>query len=182
MKPVTLKKILSIILALFFLFQIKAQSPHFKNFNILKGKKNFTVNIVYQDHLGYLWFGTSEGLIKYNGINYQYLTKENNLPDNNITCITEDNKNNLWLGCNNGKISYYDGVSFTSYNLLDSLLSEKVSKILINDSIKWIASVGNGLFKIKNNQITQFNSESDIGDDYIYDIEKDSFRKPLFGF
>jgi ligand-binding sensor domain-containing protein/serine phosphatase RsbU (regulator of sigma subunit) len=181
MKPVTLKKILSIILALFFLFQIKAQSPHFKNFNILKGKKNFTVNIVYQDHLGYLWFGTSEGLIKYNGINYQYLTKENNLPDNNITCITEDNKNNLWLGCNNGKISYYDGVSFTSYNLLDSLLSEKVSKILINDSIKWIASVGNGLFKIKNNQITQFNSESDIGDDYIYDIEKDSLGNLFLG-
>ncbi|NJO91853.1 MAG: hypothetical protein HC831_24975, partial [Chloroflexia bacterium] len=73
----------------------------------------------------------------------------NNLLDNNVTCIAEDDKNNLWLGFNNGKISYYDGNSFTSYTLLDSLLSEKVSKILINHSTKWIASVGNGLLKLK---------------------------------
>jgi ligand-binding sensor domain-containing protein/serine phosphatase RsbU (regulator of sigma subunit) len=181
MKPFTLKKIVSLIFVLLLSQWVRAQSPHFKNYSIFKGKKNFTINIAYQDHFGYLWFGTSEGLVKYNGINYQYFTTEDNLPDNNVTAITEDEENNIWMGFNNGKICYLKEDSIHYYKLLDSLLSEKISKIYFTDSAKWIATSGNGLFRIKNNKIAQFNSESEIGDDYIYDIEKDALGNLYFG-
>jgi len=179
--PVVAKKLLTSLVALLLIIGVRAQSPHFKNYNILKGKKNFTVNVVFQDHVGYLWFGTSEGLIRYNGIDYNSFTTEDNLPDNNVSCITEDKENRIWIGCNNGKISVLENDSIKSITLLDSLLSERISKIYFTEKSTWVGTTGNGLIRFKNNEISQFNSESDIGDDYIYDIEADSTGNLFIG-
>jgi len=174
-------KTLLFILTLSAFYQMKAQSPHFNNFSILKGKKNFTVNTVFQDHIGYIWFGTSEGLIKYNGINYEVFTTENHLANNFVSCINEDSSHRIWIGHKNGKISIIKQDSINTYTPLDSLVTESISKIFFTGSTIWIATLGNGLFQIRNDSITNYSSENEIGDDYIYDIEADSAGNIYFG-
>ena len=152
---------------------IQAQSPHFKNYNVAKGKKNYSVNTIFQDHFGYVWFGTSEGLIRYDGINYLTYTIDKNLANNDITAICQDDENKIWIGHKNGKISILHNDTIKQFNLLDSILTEPISQILFTKNSIWICSLGNGLFKITGKTITRYNSESEFGDDYIYDIDID---------
>ena len=63
-----------------------------------------------QDHEGYIWIGTTDGLNKYDGIEftvYKYNQKDaNSLSSSYISSIYEDKQNNLWIGCLNGLCKY----------------------------------------------------------------------------
>ena len=167
-------KIVFIFILIFAIFiRIHAQSPHFKNYNISKGKKSFTVNIIFQDHFGYIWFGTSEGLFRYDGNNYLTYTVDQNLAENHVTAINQDSADNIWIGHKNGKISILKNDSIIQYQALDSSLTEPISRIFFSKNETWISSLGNGLFRINGKTITRYNSENEIGDDYIYDLESD---------
>lgn len=64
------------------------------------------VQKVYQDKDGFIWFATRNGLCQYNG--YETTLYKSNLysPDllttNSITCLVDDNNNNLWIGTSEG--------------------------------------------------------------------------------
>ena len=64
------------------------------------------VQKVYQDRDGFIWFATRNGLCQYNG--YETTLYKSNLysPDllttNSITCLVDDNNNNLWIGTSEG--------------------------------------------------------------------------------
>jgi ligand-binding sensor domain-containing protein len=42
----------------------------FENITTEKGLSQNYINCIYQDHYGYIWFGTAVGLNKYDGINF----------------------------------------------------------------------------------------------------------------
>src|SRR5687767_2550943 len=70
-------------------------------------------NIVYaihQDSKGFLWFGTHDGLNRYDGYSFRkYLhdpLDSNSIPDNNINAICEDAKGNLWIATRGGTCRY----------------------------------------------------------------------------
>ncbi len=74
----------------------------FKNLTPEMGLSHGDVNCFCQDHGGYMWIGTTDGLNKYDGLKftvYKYDQKDStSLPNSYITCIYEDKKNNLWIG------------------------------------------------------------------------------------
>ena len=163
---------------LYFLLAISiiafGQSPHFKNHAIFKGQKGYTVNNVFQDTKGLLWYGTSEGLVLYDGVSYTKFTVEDSLASNNVTTISEDEHHNLWIGHKKGKVSIIDDAhNITAYTDLDSLLSEDISEIkFISKEHFLIATLGGGLFDVNGAQVSVYNSENGA-DDYVYDIELD---------
>jgi ligand-binding sensor domain-containing protein/serine phosphatase RsbU (regulator of sigma subunit) len=167
------KIFLSIIVIILGLNEIWSQSPHFKNYILSKGKRNLTVNTIFQDKFGYMWFGTSDGLFRFNGINYLKYTVEQNLADNFVTAINQDNQKQIWIGHKNGKISILKNNSIRLFKKLDSLISEPISCIRFSENTVWIGTQGNGLFRVDSTSIKKYDSESSVGDDYIYDIEID---------
>ena len=172
-----------LFLLLFAQLFVYSQSPHFKNYNIFKGKKGYTVNTVFQDYRGLLWYGTSEGLVLYNGVSYKNFTTDDSLAHNFVTTIAEDSNNNLWIGHKNGNISIVsEDLKASKFYDLDSLLGEPISEIkFINKNHVLIATLGNGLIEIKDNKISVYNSDNETADDYIYDIELAADGKLWFG-
>ncbi|HYG39633.1 MAG TPA: two-component regulator propeller domain-containing protein [Cytophagales bacterium] len=65
---------------------------------------------IFQDSEGFMWFGTMEGLNKYDGYKitvYRNSSKDSALLSNNfITCIYEDREENLWIGTRDGLDRY----------------------------------------------------------------------------
>ncbi len=59
-----------------------------------------------QDSQGFMWFGTEDGLVRYDGqelVRYGYSPKEaQSLPGNFINQIVEDRHHDLWLAINGG--------------------------------------------------------------------------------
>ena len=99
-------------------------------------KKNrlFSGMVVYslfEDKNGFIWIGTSNGLIKLNEKTQQTTkyTMENGLPNNNICAIQGDKHNNLWISTNYG-ISHFipSKGRFINYYVEDGLQGNEFCK------------------------------------------------------
>lgn len=70
------------------------------------GLSNNSVKSIFQDHQGYMWFGTSDGLNRYDGYEIRsyrnQLHNPRSLPHNYIYCVTEDLLQQLWIGTGQG--------------------------------------------------------------------------------
>lgn len=67
-----------------------------------------TVSAIAQDHKGYLWFGTSFGVYRYDGTNTLSYRKdphrEGGLPHNWINALLVDSNDHLWISTNQGTV------------------------------------------------------------------------------
>ncbi len=72
---------------------------------------NFIFDIL-QDHNGFMWFASSDGLYKYDGYDLTVYTAEpgnpESLSDVYISAIHEDQQGNLWIGTNAGGVNRLD--------------------------------------------------------------------------
>ena len=67
------------------------------------GLASNTVLTIFEDSRGTIWFGTSNGVTRYDGENFQTFTTEDGLAQNTIGLIFEDQRGMLWFG--NGVLS-----------------------------------------------------------------------------
>ncbi len=80
---------------------------------IEQGLSNNAVISIYQDHNGFLWFGTYDGLNRYDGYGFKIfhniIGDSTSLAINNIYTIEEDQDRGLWVGGQKG-LSVYNPV------------------------------------------------------------------------
>ena len=84
-----------------------AASRRFSNLSVDNGLSQMSVMEIFQDSDGYMWFGTRNGLNKYDGASMKVYKpsrgpRKSNLLDNQITALAEDNDGNLWVGTAKG--------------------------------------------------------------------------------
>jgi signal transduction histidine kinase/ligand-binding sensor domain-containing protein/DNA-binding response OmpR family regulator len=77
-----------------------------------QGLSQSSVFCIHQDKQGFLWFGTAEGLNRYDGYNFKVyrhnFNDETSLIGNEIISITEDNQARLWIGTRTTGLSVFD--------------------------------------------------------------------------
>ena len=102
------KKILCslyLIVALFSNVYGATDNFRFVHININNGLSNSSVNCFYQDHLGFIWIGTENGLNRYDGQNFQVFRHDKNpssISNDKINCVFEDSRNFILAGTNQG--------------------------------------------------------------------------------
>jgi ligand-binding sensor domain-containing protein/signal transduction histidine kinase len=84
----------------------------FDNISIEEGLSQSSVHVIFQDGMGFLWFGTEDGLNRYDGYTFKTFKPEpdtlNSLSDRWITSIVEDDEGYLWIGTRQGGLNRYD--------------------------------------------------------------------------
>lgn len=134
------------------------QKLKFEHISIEDGLSQGTVNAVIQDAQGFLWFGTEDGLNRYNGYAFKIFKHDpddaNSLSNNFIWTLGEDHSGNLWVGTDGGGLNKFDPESetFTRYlhNPRDStsLSDDSVQCIFVDSGgTVWIGTWGGGLNK-----------------------------------
>ena len=130
---------------------------------INQGLSNNFVRCVYQDKTGFMWFGTYDGLNRYDG--YEFRIFRNNFKNNRslinnwINAISEDAKGNLWIGTRQGAC-VYQGLSHNFTALYYYTAAKKKSRLnsVINDieadqqGNMFVAAAGNGLLFFPNGE------------------------------
>ena len=79
-----------------------------RNFTTNDGLPSPEVYTVIQDSKGFLWFGTDNGVSRYDGYTFQNFGAKEGLTDNVINCIQEDAVGRIWLGSMWGKVFYVE--------------------------------------------------------------------------
>src|SRR5687768_15023470 len=86
------------------------QNFKFEHLNTYDGLAQSNVLCILQDSRGFMWFGTSGGLNKYDGYNFTLYKNDSKDPhsisSNYITSIAEDANGDLWIGTWNGLNKY----------------------------------------------------------------------------
>jgi len=74
----------------------------FTHFTEQDGLSSNVVKCIMQDHLGYIWIGTGNGITKYDGYKFENFTvapKDTNFLQLPLTTsLYEDSKGNIWIG------------------------------------------------------------------------------------
>ncbi len=86
--------------------------PHFHHFSLSQGLSQSSVNAIVQDRQGYLWFGTQDGLNRFDGYSFTLFRAipgdSASISDNYIWSLLEDGDGNLWAGTLSGGLNKYD--------------------------------------------------------------------------
>jgi two-component sensor histidine kinase len=87
------------------------------NFSQKDGLPSNTIYDVYHDEDGYIWFATSKGVSRYNGVKFENFTTTDGLPDNECFFFRKDKYKRLWIGTFNGTLVFYkDGIFHSAKN------------------------------------------------------------------
>ena len=82
----------------------------FTHFTEQDGLSSNVVKCIMQDHLGYIWIGTGNGITKYDGYKFENFTvapKDTNFLQLPLTTsLYEDSKGNIWIGSVGGVTKY----------------------------------------------------------------------------
>ncbi|EIJ40763.1 signal transduction histidine kinase [Galbibacter orientalis DSM 19592] len=124
---------------------------YFEHITTAEGLSQNDVNSIYQDIYGYMWFGTHDGLDKYDGYDFHVFKPDPNndksINSNLIFSITGDKKGNLWIGTTGNGLSYLnrDTGNFLNFEHdeenTNSLSNNYVSKVLLSSKDKlWIGT------------------------------------------
>ena len=88
------------------------QELKFEHISVEQGLSQNSVTAILQDSIGFMWFGTEEGLNRYDGYEVKVFHHD---PDDEITlggdhilALYEDSRGTLWVGTNGGGLSSYD--------------------------------------------------------------------------
>ena len=124
------------------------QISNIESLRIEDGLSNNSVRIIFQDHAGYIWVGTHDGLNRYNGYEFEVFRNKiddsTSIPHNFVYAIAEGESGNLYVGTGQGA---------TLYNPLSRIFSPVYLKRYQNNSLEKIEYSINTIKADKNHTI-----------------------------
>ena len=125
----------------------------FTSISINQGLSQSVVTVTYQDSQGYLWFGTQDGLNRYDGYAFTIFRPDpdnpSSLSDRLINDIIEDSQGGLWVGTTLAGLNRYDRLTGNFFHLFndpnnpDSLSGNCIRSLEMDQQgMLWIGSDG----------------------------------------
>ena len=104
--------LITVILLIFSQISYTQEYMLFDHIGLREGLSQSVIASILQDDHGYMWFGTMDGLHKYDG--YRFTIYKNNLndphsiSDSNIIDVCQDSNGNIWVGTSVGGVNRFD--------------------------------------------------------------------------
>lgn len=181
-----------IVLAMAVPSEVEAQKTRirFDRISLEEGLSQATVWTITQDRQGFLWFGTADGLNKYDGYRFTVYTHDpqnpTSLSDNRIYTIYEDRSGTLWIGTSVGGLNRFDRKKeeFVHYHHdpsdPHSLSNDRVMSVYEDrQGILWVGTSGGGLDQLdrQTQRFRHYRHDPDdphsLSNNYVFPIRED---------
>jgi signal transduction histidine kinase/ligand-binding sensor domain-containing protein/CheY-like chemotaxis protein len=129
------------------------------------------VETMIQTRDGYLWLGTQEGLVRFDGYRFTVFDSRNtpDLRHDNIHALLESEDGSLWIGSGEGVVRWKDG-RFTPVGSGQDQAEGYVNALLEDSSgALWIGTNG-GLSRLADGQLTTYGLADGLPNGVVHDL------------
>lgn len=138
----------------------------FRHYSVEDGLSSNTVRTIIQDKYGFMWFGTDEGLNRYDGTVIKTYCFKQNGRDQSVSSLF-DAGNRIWIGTYRGIYLFnYTDESFIPFNIKTKnniRITKNITSISHDkDGNIWITTMGQGVFRYSpsRNKLDNYNFKS----------------------
>jgi len=155
-----LKRLSILIFLIFTAGLLYAQPYYFRRYQVEDGLSNNAVLCSLQDRNGFMWFGTKDGLNRFDGYSFKVYRFD---ADNNktiggsfIQCLAEDRNGLLWVGTENGIYSYNNATE--TFSPLESNPNKLIRSILFDEhnNLWFISRLGLFRYDLKTKKTKEY--------------------------
>ena len=126
---------------------------------IEEGLPHNTVKAITQTRDGYLWLGTLEGLVRFDGVRFTVFDNGNTpaLRDSSISALFEDRSGALWIGTDSGGLVRHRDGRFTAYGSGKGDTTTPVTAIVQDRSgVVWVGTQVLGVLQVKDDTLVPY--------------------------
>lgn len=141
-----------------------------ENWQSSKGLPQNAVSAIVQDHQGYIWCATQEGLVRFDGVQFTVFDKWNTpaITRHNIRALCLDRTGALWIGTNGGGLVRMRDGEFTAFTTREGLVYDNVTSLCEGrDGSIWVGTYGGGLSRYRGGRFTNYTTASGLPHDSI---------------
>jgi ligand-binding sensor domain-containing protein/signal transduction histidine kinase len=134
-----------------------------------------TVQAFAQTPDGYLWIGTTGGLLRFDGVHFTVFDSQNTptLHENSVFCLMVARDGTLWIGTEGGGIASYSGGQFRTWVALDGQSNDFVRVMMQDqDGTIW-AGTDRGLLRLNGGRFVQVDGTASIPPISVHSIYRD---------
>jgi signal transduction histidine kinase/ligand-binding sensor domain-containing protein/CheY-like chemotaxis protein len=133
-----------------------------------------SVQAILQTRDGYVWIGTEEGLVRFDGEKFDVFNHNNTpgLPGRDVRCLFEAVDGTLWIGMVGGLGRLRDG-HFTGYSLTNGLSHDWILAVTGDRAGHvWLGTSGGGLLRFANGTSTPFTTRNGLPDNFVFAVKE----------
>lgn len=133
-----------------------------------------TVDALVQTRDGYLWLGTEEGLVRFDGVRFEVTDRQNApaLRSSFVSCLAEGPDGTLWIGTYGGGLARMRNGRVEAFHP-QALGSDRIRELVWTAEGMFVATAGGGLVLISGETVTRYTTRHGLPSDRIWALEED---------
>lgn len=135
-----------------------------------------------QDNQGYIWIGTYDGPVRFDGISFVIPTDIRGTPaPGSARAFCLDSEGSLWIGSNNQGLVRYRRQRYDYFDMSQGLPNNSVRRLLHDSKGRiWVGTVA-GLAVLESETIRTFSNEPELQTAQIMFLQEDAFGRIWVG-
>ena len=135
-----------------------------------------SVNAICQTKDGFLWLGTQEGLVRFDGVQFTVFDKNNTpaIRNNHIVSIAHDTNGVLWIGTlSEGVVSYAEG-RFRALSNVPQITGTQLHHVYVDHLNRlWISTRDSGVVRVDGASVRQFTTADGLFSNNVWEVADD---------
>ena len=168
------RKFIQYIFFIYLLFQgafACSQILGSRTYRITEGGNNARINKILKNNIGEIYTGTSNGLYKFDGINFTAVPLSPGIKEPSITAIFEDKSNKTWVGMQNGDIGILTNKQLNLFDPEEGTPKKPITAFLEdNKGNTWFSTDGEGIYYMSQGHLYNINTDDGLAENNVYTL------------